>query len=95
MIRRSSWVTTTCGIFNEGMYASIKILKYNLKSHPELSSKLTLLCRHVREEIDACVYTPEPGTLVTFLNLLSGHKIDYEMNYENQVSPEHPNSKET
>lgn len=77
------------------MSASIIILNNNLKNHSELASKLNLLCKKVREEIDACVYTPEPGVLMTFLNLLSEHKINYETVYNNQINITHPNSNGT
>ena len=86
MFRHSSCVTFTCGMFTKAMSASIKILKDNLKNHPVLGSQLSLLCKKVEEEIDACVYTPEPGVLMTFLKLLSEHKINYEMIYENQIN---------
>ena len=75
------------------MSASIKILKDNLKNHPELALKLNLVCKKVREEIDGCVYTPEPEVLMTFLDLLSEHKANYETVHEHQVNITHPNSK--
>jgi hypothetical protein len=75
------------------MYASIKILKDNLSNHPELGSKLSLLCKKVREEIDACVYTPDPGLLMTFLKLLKEHKVNYETVYEVPKKMTPPNSK--
>jgi len=74
------------------MSTSIKILKNNLKNHPELGSQMSLLCKKIREEIDSCVYTPEPGVLMAFLKLLSEHKINYEMVYENQINISHPDS---
>jgi len=77
------------------MSASIKILKDNLKNHPELASELNLLCKQVREEIDAWVYTPKPGDLMTVLNLLSEHKFYYETVYEHQIKIAPPNSKDT
>jgi hypothetical protein len=77
------------------MYASIKILKDNLSNHPELGSKLNLLCKRVREELDACVYTPDPGVLMTFLKLLNEHKVNYETVYEDPKKIIHPNSKGT
>ena len=80
-------------MFNQKtMSASIKILKDNLQNHPELGSKLSLLCKKVKEENDACVYTPEAGVLMTFLKLLSDHKVNYEMVYENQVNVSPPDS---
>ena len=82
-------------MFNETMSASIKILKENLKNHPELGSELSLLCKKVKEEIDACVYTPDPGVLMTFLKLLGEHKINYEMVYEYPINITHPNSNGT
>lgn len=77
------------------MFTSIKILKDNLSSHPDLGSRLSLLCKKVREEIDACVYTPEPGALMTFLKLLSEHKVNYETVYEDPIKIAHPNSNGT
>lgn len=74
------------------MSASIKILKDNLKNHPEIGSKLSLLCKKVREEMDACVYTPEPGALMIFLKLLNEHKINYETVYEDLINITHPDS---
>jgi hypothetical protein len=74
------------------MSASIRILKDELKNHPKLGSQLSLLCKKVKEEIEACVYTPELGVLVSFLNLLSEHKIDYETIYDNPINITHPNS---
>ena len=74
------------------MFASIKIPKVDLGNHPELASKLTLLCSKVREEIDACMYTPEPGALMDFLNLLSEHKISYETVYEDPLNITRPSS---
>ena len=74
------------------MSASIKILKDNLNNHPELGSKLSLLSTKVREENDACVYSPEPGVLMTFLKVLNEHKVNYEMVYENQVNVSPPDS---
>jgi hypothetical protein len=67
------------------MSATIKILKDDLKSHPELSSTLNILSSRVKEEFDACLYTPAPGTLMAFLNLLIEHKISYETIYENNA----------
>ena len=93
MIRHSPCVTTTCGMFNEKlMSVSIKIL--NLNNHPESASKLNLYCKKVGEE-SMLVYTPEPGVLMTFLNLLSEHKINYETVYDNQINITHPNSNRT
>ena len=74
------------------MFASIKIPKEYLRNHPELGSKLTLLCSKVREEIGACLYTPEPGALMAFLNLLSEHKIGYETVYEDPMNDTRPSS---
>jgi hypothetical protein len=68
------------------MSASIKILKDNLSNHPDLGSKLSLLCKKIREEIDACVYTPDPGVLMTFLKLLREHKVNYETVYEDPMT---------
>jgi hypothetical protein len=65
------------------MYASIRILKDNLKTNPDLGSKISPLCGKVREEEDACLYTPEPGLLMTFLKLLDKHKVGYEIIYDN------------
>ena len=77
------------------MAASIKILKDNLKHHPELGSKLSLLCKTVREELDACVYTPEPGVWMTFLKLLSERNLNYEMVYEDHINITDPDSNAT
>jgi hypothetical protein len=66
------------------MSASIKILKESLKDHPGSSAQLSLLCVNVKEELDACVYTPEPGVLMTCLKLLNDHKISYEILYGSQ-----------
>jgi hypothetical protein len=75
------------------MSASIKILKDNLSSHhPGLGLKLSSLCKKVREEIDACVYTPDPGVLMTFLKLLNEHKVNYETVYEDPIKIIHPSS---
>jgi hypothetical protein len=74
------------------MSTSIKILKDNLRDHPELESKLSLLCAKVREEVNSCVYTPDPGVLMTFLNLLKEHKIDYETIYGYTINIPHSNS---
>jgi hypothetical protein len=73
------------------MSASIKILKDNLRNHLELGSKLSLLCKKVREEIDCCIYTPAPGGLMAFLKLLNEHKISYETVYEDLINITHPN----
>jgi hypothetical protein len=74
------------------MYASIKILKDNLRNHPELGASMNLLCKKVREEPDACVFTPDPGALMTFLKLLSERKISYETVYLDSINIEHPHN---
>lgn len=74
------------------MSSSIKIPKDHLKNHPELSAKLSLLCSRVKEEFDACVYTPEPGVLMTFLRLLAEHKVGYELVSGDRSNISHPNS---
>lgn len=73
------------------MRASIRIPKENLKDLPVLSHELTLFCAMVKEELDACVYTPHPGLLMACLNLLGKHKINYEMVYGGESDITHLN----
>lgn len=88
-------VQTTRECSTKTMSVLIRISKDNLKNHPELGSRLSLLCEKIKEEIDACVYTPEPGALMIFLRLLNGQGINYEIVYDDPINITHANSNGT
>ena len=50
---------------------SIRILKSDLKNHPQLDQQLRELCESVRESDDAFIYFPFAWKLMSFMTILS------------------------
>lgn len=55
----------------------VTIFKSELEKYPELSPTLQKISKEVNSMEEACIYAPQPGYVVEFINLLQRYQVGY------------------